>query len=68
VTVKCPSCRINFGLWLPKSQAPYVRTTRLADLCLPVEPGPISAAPLTLGRAELPVPWRKPDALALRPR
>jgi hypothetical protein len=30
VIVKCPECRINFGLWLPKSQAPYVRTTRLA--------------------------------------
>lgn len=31
VTVKCPGCAINFGLWLPKSQAPYVRETALFE-------------------------------------
>jgi hypothetical protein len=49
VTVKCPGCAINFGLWLPKSQAPYVRQTvlfetvpsiTLAELARPALPPP----------------------------
>ena len=29
--VKCPQCGISFGLWVPVSQAPFVRATELSD-------------------------------------
>jgi hypothetical protein len=29
--VKCPSCGIRFGLWVPVSQAKFVRTTERAE-------------------------------------
>ena len=29
--VKCPQCGINFGLWVPVSQAAFIRATALAD-------------------------------------
>jgi hypothetical protein len=48
VVVKCPSCRINFGLWLAASQASYVWTTDLVEHRTP----PPAAPSLSLGRAE----------------
>jgi hypothetical protein len=62
VVVKCPSCRINFGFWLPASQASYVRTTQLAE-----HPTPPARPALTLGHTDVAIQLAAKAPLALRP-
>jgi hypothetical protein len=51
VTVKCPGCAINFGLWLPKSQAPYVRETALFETVPSISPTEFHPPPATTSPA-----------------